>query len=185
MTPMGFLSVLAQARRARALKATVAFTDGGCSRVKGVGAFAWRALTVTGEVAMHCQGFMNTTNNRMELMALCDALATLPAETPLTLVSDSLYCIDGMHHVAGWLRHAWKTVDGKPIKNRDLWETVPGLTIGRDLQFRHVKGHAGHPENEFVDSLCTAEMKRLLRLRDAGKEVPLDLGYHHETRENC
>jgi ribonuclease HI len=163
----------------------VAYTDGGCSRLYGVGAFGWRALTVAGEVAMHCQGFANTTNNRMELMAVCDALSTLPWDAPLTIVSDSAYCVVGINHIPGWLRRTWCTVEGAPVKNRDLWETVLGLIVGRDLVFKQVKGHAGNAENEFVDALCTAEMKRLRRIMTAGGEVPLDLGYHRETRENC
>ena len=129
-------------------------TDGACLGNPGPGGWAallcWRGvereLTV-GEAA--------TTNNRMELMAAIAALETLKEPCNVVLTTDSQYVRQGITEwMAGWIRRGWKTSGGDPVKNRDLWERLHAAANRHAVDWRWVKGHAGHPENERVDQLA-------------------------------
>ena len=132
-------------------------TDGACLGNPGPGGWAallrWRGIER--ELA---GGEAQTTNNRMELMAAIAALETLREPCDVVLTTDSQYVRQGITEwMAGWLRRGWKTSSGDPVKNRDLWERLHAAAAGHEIDWRWVKGHAGHPENERVDQLARAE----------------------------
>lgn len=130
------------------------FTDGSClSNPGGDGGWAWAVAGFA-----FCSGYEpDTTNNRMELRAVCEALATLD-DDPLILVSDSKYvvnCFNMEWHVK-WAANGWLTAQKRPVSNRDLWEElVPEVQRrGSNLIFEWVRGHSNHPMNDFVDELA-------------------------------
>lgn len=94
----------------------------------------------------------HTTNNRMELMAAIEALATLKRPTRVSLTTDSQYVRQGVQQwMANWKRNGWRTAQKQPVKNRDLWERLDALAAQHEIAWHWVKGHSGHPENERVD----------------------------------
>lgn len=138
-------------------------TDGGCDLSKdGIGAWAYvMEGPLGGSVTMVEKSgcYIGTTNNRMEMMAVIRALEDLPFGQPIKVVSDSEYVIKGITQwVRNWVRNNWRTRDGKPVVNRDLWERLLALYQLHAVTFEHVKGHSGHPQNERCDQLCTIEM---------------------------
>lgn len=129
------------------------FTDGACSGNPGPGGWAW-ALS-TAEFASGHEAV--STNQRMEVRAVLEALRTVPG--PLVVVSDSTYVVNCFRDrwYDGWLARGWLTSARKPVANRDLWEPLVSLVVERgDVAFRWVKGHSGHPMNDFVDRLAVA-----------------------------
>ncbi len=133
------------------------FTDGACSGNPGPGGWAW--ATETGPWA---SGFApNTTNQRMELQAVAEALNALSG--PVVIYSDSTYVVncfkDGWWK--GWLAKGWKNASRKPVANRDLWEPLIECYRQRvdELEFHWVKGHSGHPMNDRVDALAVAAVQ--------------------------
>jgi ribonuclease HI len=130
-------------------------TDGACRGNPGPGGWAWAC-----DKDRYASGAeAHTTNQRMEMMAVIDALRENP-EGPVEIVSDSNYVVKCFHdkwHV-GWLRRGWKNSQGQPVKNRDLWEDLFALALNSDraVTFSWVKGHSGDLMNDFVDSLATA-----------------------------
>ena len=132
-------------------------TDGACLGTPGPGGWAalrrWRG--VERELA---GGEAQTTNHRMELMAAIAALEVLKEPCSVVLTTDSQYVRQGITEwMAGWLRRGWKTAGGDPVKNRDLWERLHAAASRHAVDWRWVKGHAGHPENERVDQLARAQ----------------------------
>ena len=106
-----------------------------------------------------------TTNNRMELMAAIQALAALKRPSRVRLHTDSTYLKDGITRwIAGWKSNGWKTSAKKPVKNVDLWKRLDALAAGHQIEWRWVKGHAGHPDNERADGLAR---KGLAQTREA------------------
>ena len=106
----------------------------------------------------------DTTNNRMELTAAIRGLQALTEPCRVTLYSDSKYVLDGITRwVEGWQRRGWKTASKKPVRNADLWHELIEAAARHDMQWRWVKGHAGHPENERVDRLDSDEADRIAR----------------------
>ena len=135
-------------------KAVQIHTDGACLGNPGPGGWAgllrWRGIER--EVA---GGEPDTTNNRMELMAAIAALEALREPCDVVLHTDSQYVRQGITEwMANWLRRGWKTAGGDPVKNRDLWERLHAAAGRHTVDWRWVKGHAGHPENERVDQLA-------------------------------
>jgi ribonuclease HI len=129
-------------------------TDGSCRGNPGPGGWAWAAGTET-FAAGHAP---HTTNQRMEVLAVIEALKSYPNED-VEIVSDSTYvvkCFQDKWHV-GWLRRGWKNSQGQPVSNRDLWETLLPMVLDspRTITFTWVKGHSGDPMNDFVDLLAT------------------------------
>lgn len=131
---------------------TVVYTDGACSGNPGPGGWAW-ALP---EGAWRTGYAPATTNQRMELSAVIDAVAALPG--PLLIVSDSTYVVNCFRDkwYLGWKRRGWRAVNGKPVANRDLWEPLITQFLGDParLSFTWVKGHSNDPYNALVDSLA-------------------------------
>ena len=130
------------------------FTDGACSGNPGPG--GWVALLRwRGEERELWGGDPDTTNNRMELMAAIQALESLKRPVTATLFTDSVYVKDGITKwIHNWKVRGWKTASKKPVKNVDLWQRLDEALAQHDVDWRWVKGHAGHPENERADELA-------------------------------
>ena len=129
-------------------------TDGACLGNPGPG--GWGALLRWREVERELSGGEpDTTNNRMELMAAIAALEALREPCDVILTTDSQYVRQGiLEWLANWIRRGWKTAGGDPVKNRDLWERLQAAAAPHAVDWRWVKGHNGHPENERVDQLA-------------------------------
>lgn len=99
----------------------------------------------------------NTTNNRMELLAVIRGLEALKEYCDITIYSDSKYVVNGINEwLDGWIARNWKTAGKKPVKNRDLWEQLVSLRTGHSITLKWVKGHNGDPLNEEADLLATS-----------------------------
>ena len=140
-----------------------AYTDGACSGNPGPG--GWGVLMVAREGAVVVKerelsgGAALTTNNRMELMAAISALEALTKPTVLTVITDSVYVKNGITEwMAGWKRKGWRTAGGPPVKNVDLWQRLDAARMTHQVDWRWIKGHAGHAENERADALARAGM---------------------------
>lgn len=132
------------------------FTDGACSGNPGPGGWAFLLRhPSSGKERSDSGANTNTTNNRMELSAVIHGLSALTSPSEVDLFSDSKYVLDGLKSwIYNWKRNGWKTAAKKPVKNADLWQQLESLRQTHTITFHWVKGHAGHPENEFVDKLA-------------------------------
>jgi len=135
---------------------TSVYTDGACSGNPGPGGWAW-AVAPHGE-RWGAGGAAHTTNQRMEVQAVLEALRVLgPEPGPIEVVSDSTYVVNCFRDNwwRGWLARGWKNSQKQPVANRDLWEPLVELYRGRaGITFRWVKGHSGDRMNDFVDRLA-------------------------------
>jgi ribonuclease HI len=131
------------------------FTDGACKGNPGPG--GWGAVIRAGASEKELSGGEPlTTNNRMEMMAAVEALNALKRPCHVILSTDSKYVMDGITKwVFGWQKNGWKTADRKPVKNAELWQALVEATRRHTIDWRWVKGHAGHPENERADRLAS------------------------------
>ncbi|WP_243633707.1 ribonuclease HI [Motiliproteus coralliicola] len=145
-----------------------AFTDGSCLGNPGPGGYG--ALLIYKDHNKELsQGFRLTTNNRMELLAAIEALAVLTEPCQVTLTTDSQYVRQGITQwIHGWKRKGWKTADKKPVKNKDLWQRLDEECNKHEVNWRWVKGHSGHPENERVDDLAREAAENGPHLEDKG-----------------
>ena len=143
----------------------IAFTDGACSGNPGPG--GWGAiLRFRGQEKELKGGEPDTTNNRMELLAAISALKALNRACAVDLYSDSNYMRDGITKwIFGWKKKGWRTADGKPVKNVELWQQLEAEKDRHDVTFHWVRGHAGHAENERADELARAGMEPFKRKR--------------------
>jgi ribonuclease HI len=130
------------------------YTDGACSGNPGPG--GWGALLRIGATEKELSGYAaSTTNNRMELMAVIEALRALRRPVVARVHTDSQYVQKGISEwIHGWKRRGWKTADRQPVKNADLWQVLDALAAGHRIEWLWVRGHAGHVENERVDALA-------------------------------
>lgn len=130
------------------------YTDGACSGNPGPG--GWGALIMADDDRIELYGGeANTTNNRMEMTAVIEALLATGDASDVTIITDSQYVKNGITSwIEGWKRKGWKTAAGKPVKNQDLWRRLDDLTQNRLIDWRWVKGHAGEPGNERADALA-------------------------------
>lgn len=135
------------------------YTDGACSGNPGPG--GWGALLRIGEVEKELSGGeLATTNNRMELRAVIEALQSLTEPVEAQVYTDSQYVQKGISEwIHNWKRRGWKTAGKEPVKNEDLWRRLDTLAAGHTIEWRWVKGHAGHPDNERVDALARAGLE--------------------------
>jgi len=142
------------------LPAVEIFTDGACKGNPGPG--GWGAVIRSGPHEKEISGGEPlTTNNRMELLAAIRAFESLKRPCEVTLWTDSVYVRDGITKwIHGWRRNGWKTADRKPVKNAELWQQLLDAAAPHKIDWRWVKGHAGHAENERADRLaCDAAMR--------------------------
>jgi len=130
------------------------FTDGACKGNPGAG--GWGALLRLGEVEKElCGGEANTTNNRMELMAVIRGLNALTRASSVLVTTDSQYVKNGITQwIHNWKRNGWKTAARKPVKNVDLWKDLDEAVARHQVEWAWVKGHTGHIENERADDLA-------------------------------
>ena len=134
------------------------FTDGACSGNPGPG--GWGAILRYGETVRELSGGeADTTNNRMELTAAIEALNALKRPCDIVLTTDSTYVKDGITSwIDGWKKRGWKNSQNKPVKNEDLWKALDAARSRHTVEWKWVKGHAGHAENERCDELARLAM---------------------------
>ncbi|MGE9269733.1 MAG: ribonuclease HI [Verrucomicrobiales bacterium] len=152
------------------LKNVTIHTDGACRGNPGPGGFG--VVMTSGKHRIELsEGYSRTTNNRMELLAAIVGLESLTQACQVTLWSDSRYLIDAMTKgwLQGWKRKGWVTSNRQPVKNRDLWERLEQATANHEIEWRWLRGHVGHKENERCDELAVAAAK--------GPNLHDDLGY--------
>ena len=143
------------------MKAVTVYTDGACSGNPGPG--GWGAVLLYGSHRKEISGGAPaTTNNRMELTAVIEALKLLKEPCQVALYSDSKYVIDALEKgwAWGWKRRGWAKSDKKPALNPDLWEELLRLTQTHKLEYHWVKGHASNPLNNRCDELAVAESQK-------------------------
>jgi ribonuclease HI len=130
------------------------WTDGACKGNPGPG--GWGALLRSGGSERELfGGEAQTTNNRMELIAVIEALAALKRPCKVIIHTDSQYVKQGMTEwMRNWIRRGWRTADGKPVKNEDLWRRLTTEVDRHHVQWRWVRGHTGDPGNERADALA-------------------------------
>lgn len=130
------------------------YTDGACKGNPGRG--GWGALMITGEhVKELFGGVANTTNNRMELQAVIEALTALTRPCEVVVHTDSQYVQKGISEwIHGWKARGWKTAAKAPVKNVDLWQALDAAQAGHTIEWRWVRGHNGHEGNERADTLA-------------------------------
>lgn len=149
------------------MKKVEIFTDGACSGNPGPG--GWGAiLRFNGTEKELSGGEAHTTNNRMELMAAIEALNALKQSCQVVVTTDSVYVRDGISGwIDGWKRNGWKTAAKKPVKNAELWQALDEARRRHTVEWRWVKGHAGHAENERADELARLALAAFKRPRRA------------------
>ncbi len=130
-------------------------TDGACKGNPGPG--GWGAVIRYGAHEKDISGGeLETTNNRMEMMAAIRALQSLKRPCRVTLATDSVYVMDGITKwIHGWQRNGWKTAAKKPVKNADLWQELLDAIAPHTIEWLWVKGHNGDPDNERADKLAS------------------------------
>ena len=134
------------------------FTDGACSGNPGPG--GWGAILRYGEKEKERSGGeKDTTNNRMEMTAVIEALKLLKFPCDVTLYTDSQYVCNAInkHWIDNWQKNGWKNSQRQPVANKELWEEIISLLKTHSVKFVWVKGHDGHPENERCDRLAVEQ----------------------------
>ncbi len=160
-------------------KNVLAYTDGSCLGNPGPGGWGvlLRLAGSTHEKELS-GGFLLTTNNRMEITAVLEALRALKEPCAVDLFSDSQYVCNAIRKgwLASWQKNSWRKSDKKPVKNKDLWEALLPFLQTHDVTFHWLKGHAGHPENERCDVLA--------RTQASQKNLPEDIGMQYEENQS-
>ncbi|HYE70043.1 MAG TPA: ribonuclease HI [Aquabacterium sp.] len=135
-------------------EAVVIYTDGACKGNPGPG--GWGAWLRWGEHEKELfGGEPSTTNNRMELTAVIEALSVLKRPTPVAVYTDSEYVKNGITTwIKGWKNRGWRTADNKPVKNQELWQRLDALVAQHQVSWHWVRGHTGDPGNERADELA-------------------------------
>tara|TARA_Y100000588_G_C13459914_1_gene587925 strand:- start:75 stop:506 length:432 start_codon:yes stop_codon:yes gene_type:complete len=137
------------------------FTDGACRGNPGLG--GWGALIrKNGAESSLWGGERDTTNNRMEMEAAIRSLESIVESSNITITTDSNYLKDGITQwLEGWKKKDWKTASKKPVKNKDLWMRLDELSQFHNVNWKWVKGHSGHRENEIADLLANKGIDEL------------------------
>lgn len=143
-------------------QAVTIYTDGACKGNPGPG--GWGALLIYGEQERElCGGEIETTNNRMELLAAIRALQTLKRSCDVELYTDSTYLRKGvLEWLENWKRNGWRTAAKKPVKNVDLWQELDEAVKRHRINWHWVKGHSGDPGNERADELANKGIETTL-----------------------
>ena len=140
------------------------FTDGACSGNPGPG--GWGTILRCGTIEKELSGGeANTTNNRMELLAVINGLSALKRKCDVTIYTDSQYVVNGITKgwAESWKKNGWRKKDKKPALNADLWDMLLNLLSEHEYSFIWLKGHDGHPENERCDALAVSESQKFLK----------------------
>jgi len=143
------------------MKTVEIYTDGACRGNPGPG--GWGALLRYGDNERSLWGGeQQTTNNRMELLAVIQGLSALQRPCEVQVTSDSTYVLKGIQEwMPSWKKKGWKTASKKPVKNVDLWQQLDQLVELHTIDWQWVKGHSGHPENEIADQLANRGIDEL------------------------
>lgn len=141
------------------------FTDGACRGNPGPG--GWGAILRSDEHEKELHGGMlETTNNRMEMTAVIEAIKSVKQAGELLITTDSKYVIQGIDEwLPQWKKRGWLTASKKPVKNVDLWQELDRLVSRHTVRWQWVKGHAGHAENERADELANQGVDEVLQLQ--------------------
>ncbi len=136
------------------------YTDGACSGNPGPG--GWGAILQHGNSRREISGCEpRTTNNRMELTAVIEALRRLKNPCKVKIVTDSTYVVKGMTEwIQGWILRGWRNAQKKPVLNRDLWEALLELSRVHEIRWEWIRGHDGHLQNEHCDLLARNAMEQ-------------------------
>jgi ribonuclease HI len=147
------------------------FTDGACKGNPGVG--GWGVLLRYGDhEKVLCGGERNTTNNRMELMAVIEGLKALNRPCKVRVHTDSQYVQKGISEwIANWIKRGWKTAGGGAVKNQDLWQALAEQAAHHEVEWHWVKGHAGHAENERADALANEGVRLVMEGKADGTGI--------------
>ncbi|WP_374090858.1 ribonuclease HI [Methylomicrobium lacus] len=139
----------------------IIYTDGACRGNPGPG--GWGVLlSYKGIVKELYGGEKETTNNRMELTAAIQGLEALKKECRVEVNTDSKYVMQGITEwLPNWKKRGWKTAGNKPVKNEDLWRRLDAARNGHQVEWKWVKGHSGHKENDRADALANLGIDRL------------------------
>ena len=148
----------------------IAYTDGACSGNPGPGGWGVLLEARDGDHLLKtrelCGGAQDTTNNRMELMAVISALETLTKPSSITVITDSAYVKNGITSwINAWKKNGWMTSARKPVKNIKLWQDLDAAQLRHQVAWKWIKGHAGHSGNERADKLAREGMKPFLPKR--------------------
>ena len=140
------------------------YTDGACKGNPGIG--GWGVLVKTENEQRELSGFSeNTTNNRMELVAVIEGLKFIEPNMEIIITTDSQYVKNGINQwIINWKRNGWKTASKKPVKNKDLWVELDSLVQNKQIKWKWVKGHSGHPGNEKADQLANEAIEGFYKL---------------------
>lgn len=165
------LAILPQDDPAESAPQTV-WSDGGCDRADGIGAWAFIYQAPNGERIERFGAAIETTNNLMEMRAVIEGLAVCEIGVRVHIVVDSEYVLKGATVWSRrWVLNGWQTSEFKPVKNREQWQHLLQLLALHHVTWEHVRGHTGHPENERCDELCTrARLKAVAAICD-GEEL--------------
>ena len=130
------------------------YTDGACKGNPGIG--GWGAILEYGNTKKEIKGYsINTTNNIMELTAVIKALECLNRKCKIVITTDSNYVKNGITDwIRSWKNNGWKTAKKSPVKNKELWIKLDSLVANHDIDWKWIKGHSGHPQNERADELA-------------------------------
>jgi ribonuclease HI len=137
------------------------YTDGACKGNPGPG--GWGALLRYGKHEKQLYGGeRETTNNRMELLAVIEGLRSLKRASKVRITTDSQYVKNGITQwIHNWKKNGWKTAAKKPVKNADLWQRLDTEVAKHNISWHWVKGHSGHPENEMADTLANRGVEEM------------------------
>ncbi len=146
------------------MKKVTIYSDGACSGNPGPGGFG-TVLVYNGIEKEISEGFKETTNNRMELLAAIRGLECLKEPCEVTIVSDSKYLCDAINKgwLENWKQKGWKKADKKPVLNVELWQQLDNLLTIHTVSFEWIKGHNGHKYNERCDTLAVNEYQKFLK----------------------
>ena len=130
------------------------YTDGACKGNPGIG--GWGVFIQIGNQTNEIKGFeLDTTNNKMELIAVIKGLQSIEKNSSLEIITDSQYVMNGIKQwIINWKKNGWKTASKKPVKNKELWQKLDYLVMNYKINWKWVKGHSGDPGNERADQLA-------------------------------